>query len=112
MKIYTKGAQSLRMKMRNAELYLKEATVIYGFQPLPTRLPNLAIVSKLERLECYCFFNSEHSPRCRRRFVSWRDPEEVRFLGEILADMHDRNFSWVNLTRKTPLISVNLRISS
>ena len=31
MKITKEGAQSLRMKMRNAELYLKEATVIYGF---------------------------------------------------------------------------------
>ena len=35
----TKGAQSLRMKMRNAELYLKEATFISGFHPLAARLP-------------------------------------------------------------------------
>ena len=43
------GAQSLRAKMRNAELYLKEATVIYGFRPLTARLPELA--SKFERLD-------------------------------------------------------------
>ena len=30
MEITKEGAQSLRMKMPNAELYLKEATVIYG----------------------------------------------------------------------------------
>jgi len=32
MEITKLKAQSLRMKMRNAELYLKEATVIYGLQ--------------------------------------------------------------------------------
>jgi len=32
MEITKQKAQSLRMKMRNAELYLKEATVIYGLQ--------------------------------------------------------------------------------
>ena len=31
------GAQSLRMKMPTDELYLKEATVIYGFYLLPAR---------------------------------------------------------------------------
>jgi len=36
------GAQSLRMKMRNAELNLKGATVIYGLQLLAARLPELA----------------------------------------------------------------------
>ena len=36
-----KGAQSMRMKMPNAELYLKEATVIYGFYLPPARLPEL-----------------------------------------------------------------------
>ena len=38
-------AQSLRMKMRNAELNLTGATgptVLYGFQPLAARLPELA----------------------------------------------------------------------
>ena len=33
VEITKQGAQSLRMKMRNAELNLKEATVIYGLQP-------------------------------------------------------------------------------
>ena len=42
----------------NAELYLKEAKVIYGFHPLAARLPELT--SKLERLGCSHFFNSEH----------------------------------------------------
>jgi len=44
----------LRMKMRNAELYLKGTTVIYGLQPLAARLPELA--SKLERLDCSHWF--------------------------------------------------------
>ena len=39
MEITKKGAQSLRMKMRNAELNLKEATVNYGIRPLAARLP-------------------------------------------------------------------------
>ena len=50
MEITKQGAQSLRIKMRNVELYLKEAVVIYGFHPLAARLPELA--SKLERLNC------------------------------------------------------------
>ena len=45
MEITQQIAQSLGMKMRNAELYLKGATVIYGLQPLAARLPEL--VSKL-----------------------------------------------------------------
>jgi len=40
--ITKQGAQSLRMKMRNAALNLKEATVTYGLQPLAARLPELA----------------------------------------------------------------------
>ena len=36
--------------MRNAELYLKEATVIYGVHLLSARFPELTW--KLERLEC------------------------------------------------------------
>ena len=44
--------------MPNAELYLKEATVIYGFYLLAARLPELT--SKLERLDCSHLFNSEH----------------------------------------------------
>ena len=35
-------------EMRYAELYLKEATVIYGFLPFAARLPELAIELKLE----------------------------------------------------------------
>jgi len=31
------------MKMRNAELNLKRATVIYGLQPLGAKLPELAL---------------------------------------------------------------------
>ena len=50
MEITQKGAQSLRMKIRNSELYLKEATVIC-FHPLAARLPKLA--SKLERLDYF-----------------------------------------------------------
>ena len=32
--ITKQGAQSLRVKMQNAELYLKGTTVIHGLQPL------------------------------------------------------------------------------
>ena len=39
---YKTRAQSLRMKMRNAELNLEGATVIYGLQPLEVRLPELS----------------------------------------------------------------------
>ena len=42
MEITKQGAQTLPMKMRNAELNLKGATVIYGLQPLAARLPELA----------------------------------------------------------------------
>ena len=41
MEITKEGVQSLRMKMQNAELYLKEDTVIYGFHPLAARLPEM-----------------------------------------------------------------------
>ena len=41
MEITKEGAQSLRMKMPTAELYLKEAAVIYGFYLLTARLPEL-----------------------------------------------------------------------
>ena len=59
MEIMTEWAQSLQiMKMWSGELYLKEATVIYGFQTPGARLPKLA--SKLERLEFSHLFNSEH----------------------------------------------------
>jgi len=65
MKIYTfpmeitkPGAQRLQMKMQNAELNLKGATVIYGLQPLAARLPKLAY--KLDRLNCSHWFYSDH----------------------------------------------------
>ena len=44
MEITKEGARSSRMKMPTAELYLKEATVIYGFYLLTARLPELANV--------------------------------------------------------------------
>ena len=65
MEIMTEGAQSLWiMKIRNADLYLKEATVSYGFHPLAARLPELA--SKLERLDCSHLFNSERRSKLIR----------------------------------------------
>ena len=51
MEITKQGARSFRIKMRNAELYLKGATVIRGLQPLAARLPELT--SKFERLDCF-----------------------------------------------------------
>jgi len=42
MAITEPEAQSLRVKMRNAELNLKGAAVIYGCQPLAARLSELA----------------------------------------------------------------------
>ena len=44
-----RSSKLARMKMRNAELYLKAATVVYDFHPLWARWPEL--VSKLERLD-------------------------------------------------------------
>ena len=58
IEIKKQGAQSLRMKIRNAELYLKGATVVYGSQPLAARLPELA--SKLERIDCFHWFYYEY----------------------------------------------------
>ena len=40
MEITKEGAQSLRVKMPNAELYLKEATAIYGFTCLQQDYPD------------------------------------------------------------------------
>jgi len=42
MEITKQGAQSLQMKIQNAELNLKGATVIYGLHLLAARLPELA----------------------------------------------------------------------
>jgi len=42
MEIKKHGAQSLRTKMRNIELYLKGATVIYGLQPLADAYSKIA----------------------------------------------------------------------
>ena len=42
MEISKEGYQILRMKMRKAELYLKEDTVISGFHPLAAGVPKLA----------------------------------------------------------------------
>ena len=42
MEITKQGAQTLRMKMRNAELNMKGATIIYDLQPLAARLSALA----------------------------------------------------------------------
>ena len=52
MEITKEGAQSLRMKMRNAELYLKENTVtgIYGFTCLQQDCPTSAKVGKTRLL--------------------------------------------------------------
>ena len=58
--------------MRNAELYLKGATgdlfFTYGFCPLAARLPELA--SKLERLDCFHLFNSEHRSKLSTDYPS------------------------------------------
>ena len=43
MEITKEGAQRFRMKMPTAELYLKEATVIYGFYLLTARLPRTSV---------------------------------------------------------------------
>ena len=52
----------MQIKMRNAELHLKRATVIYGLQPLVARYPEQ--VSKLERL------NYSHYPDYKREYQS------------------------------------------
>ena len=59
IEITKQEAQSLRVKMRKVELYLKGATVITPC------LPKLAL-EKLERLDCSHWFYSEH----RREYQS------------------------------------------
>ena len=54
--------------MPNAEFYLKEATVIYGFHPLAARLPELA--SKLERPDCTNLVNSSHRSKLSTDYSS------------------------------------------
>ena len=68
MEITKEGALSLRMKIPKAELYFKEATVIYGFYLVAARLPELA--SKLERLDCSHLFNSEHRSKLSTDYSS------------------------------------------
>ena len=63
MEITKQGARSLWIKMRNVDLYLKEATVIYSFHPLAAGYPTVALKLQ-ERLDCSHLFNSEH----RRKF--------------------------------------------
>ena len=78
MGITKEGAQSLRMKMRNAELYLKTgATVVYGLQPLAARLSELT--SKLEILDCSHLFYSE--PVASFQLITLRvsDDTKLRF---------------------------------
>ena len=48
------------MKMPTAELYLEEATVIYGFYLLTARLPELTW-KLCERLDCLHLFNSRNT---------------------------------------------------
>jgi len=47
----------------------------------------------------FCF-PAEFSPGSWKRFFSWLDPGEYRFLGEILAEMRGRNFSRVGSGRQ------------
>ena len=56
--ITKQGGKSLQMQMKNAELYSKVATVMYGLQSLAARSPELA--SKLERLDCSHCTHSEY----------------------------------------------------
>ena len=70
MEITKEGAQSLRMKMSNAELYLKEPTVVYSFYLLAGRL--LELKSKLERLDCFHLSNSEHRSKLSADFNTRR----------------------------------------
>ena len=58
MEITKEGAQSLRMKMPNAQLSLKEASYLRLYL-LAARLPELT--SKSERLDCSHLLNSEHT---------------------------------------------------
>ena len=60
MEITKEGAQSLLIKMRNVELYLKEANVIYRFHPH----------KKLERLDCSHLFSSEHRSKVSTYYTS------------------------------------------
>ena len=68
------------MKMRNAELYLKEATIIYVFHLLAAGLPELASI--LERLDCFHLLNSEQRSKFSNDYSSgerWYEIVEVHF---------------------------------
>ena len=51
------------------ELYLKKHTVIYGFYPIAARL--LELTSKLERLDYFHLFNSEHRSKFSTDLLVW-----------------------------------------
>ena len=79
----THGALSLPMEMPNAESYLKEASVIYGFYLLAARLPKLHVTSKLKGLDCSHLFNSEHRSKLSTNYSSgerWYGIVEVQFF--------------------------------
>ena len=90
MEIKKQGAQSLRTKMRNIELYLKGATVIYGLQPLAdacskiawtsvkvgkTRLLPLALLRVQERILEQALNRRVSDDTKLSRFTSLRWPE-------------------------------------
>ena len=68
MEIAKQGAQSLRMKKRNAKLYLKWTTDIYGLHPLGARLSELA--SKFERLNCFHWLRSLYRTEYQNKLSS------------------------------------------
>ena len=78
MEITEQGVQSWWMKMRNAEWYLKGATLTKQLRLADAcskvKLPELA--SKLERLDCSRWFFFQH----RREYQS-NEIVEVRFAG-------------------------------
>ena len=79
--ITKEGAQSLRMKMPNAALYLKEATVIYGVYLLAARLSELT--SRLERLDYSHLFNSKYWSKLSTDWSSgerWHGIVKVQFV--------------------------------
>ena len=83
IEITKEEAQSLRMKMGNAALYLKEAPVIYGFHPLAARLPELA--STLERLDCSHLFHCGHRSKISTDYSS--DERRYRLVEVHFAEM-------------------------
>ena len=74
--------------MRNAELYLKEATVIYSFHPLTARLPALDIASKFsEKTRLLPLVQFRAQEQAFRQLITRRVSDDTKLLRFLFAEM-------------------------